>query len=357
MWREWSRYQPPSAAEQRTRAEKAARKLEKQGQPLHPIHIEGREIARTFWGKAWCVNLESYSDYSSRLPRGRSYVRNGAVVDLQIEPGVVKALVSGTRLYRVKITIAPVNPTAWKALKKECAGRVGSLIDLLQGKLSAPVMEVITRRGSGLFPKPSEIDLDCSCPDWAEMCKHVAASLYGVGARLDQSPELLFALRGVDQLELINEAAESVTVSATAGADDAATVATEDVADVFGIELESPLAVPAGPAPVSQVADVGVSVEPVAPASASPPAPAAVRAPVVVVRYRDLARRREASGGRNTEAKAQVKAKAKAKTKTKAEAETKAEPSKTRVRAKGVIASQPGKRAPSPKTKTARDSR
>ena len=178
-------------------------------------------------------------------------------------------------------------------------------------------MEVITRRESGLFPKPSEIDLYCSCPAWADMCKHVAAALYGVGARLDQSPELLFALRGVDHLELINEAAESVT----AAADDAATLATEDVADVFGIELESPLAAPAGPAPVSQVGDVGVSVERVVPQPPVPsplpaPSPAAAPAPVVVVRYRDLVRQRKASASGSRKTKAKAKAKAKTKTET-----------------------------------------
>jgi uncharacterized Zn finger protein len=235
----WDSYPPyVSAAERRQRAEAAARKLTKRGEKLQPIRIEGREIATTFWGKAWCRNLEAYSDYATRLPRGRSYIRNGCVLDLRISPGSVKALVSGTNLYKVDITIAPVKPAEWKALKRECAGQVGSLIDLLQGKLSEAVMKIITSPENGLFPKPSQIHFKCSCPDWAGMCKHIAATLYGVGARLDHDPALLFRLRGVNHGELLAEATESVTGGSPA--QDAGTLAVGDIAEVFGIEIEPP---------------------------------------------------------------------------------------------------------------------
>jgi uncharacterized Zn finger protein len=227
-----------SVAEKRHLAKKAAKSLEKKGQKLNPVSVDGRSIARSFWGEAWCENLESYSDYENRLPRGRSYVRNGSVVDLQIAPGVINALVSGSDLYRITITIKPVKQFEWKALKTECAGRVGSLMDLLQGKLSAHVMEIITRRETGLFPKPAEIMLDCSCPDWAGMCKHVAATLYGVGARLDESPELLFVLRGADHLELVTTATESVTTGVSTSPDGSATLTAQNLEEVFGIEIE-----------------------------------------------------------------------------------------------------------------------
>lgn len=235
----WSFAPYVSVAEKRRRSEKTARDLEKKGQKLSPVRIEGRKIAGSFWGKAWCDNLESYSDYEYRLPRGRSYVRNGAVLDLQIEAGAITALVSGSELYRIKINIQPVESSGWKSLKTECAGQVGSLMDLLQGRLSTPVMEVITRRETGLFPKPAEISLDCSCPDWADMCKHVAATLYAVGARLDKSPEMLFALRGVDHMELITAATESVAVDALTVADIPDALSGENLAEVFGIEIES----------------------------------------------------------------------------------------------------------------------
>src|SRR5208283_284220 len=168
--------------------------------------------------------------------RGRTYVRNGSVIDFVIAPGEINALVSGSDLYRVTIKIQPVRKAEWKALKIDCAGRVGSLIDLLQGKLSAQVMEIITRRETGLFPRPSEIGLSCSCPDWAGMCKHVAATLYAVGARLDQNPELLFVLRGADHLELVTEATESVTIGVSSSLD--GTFTGENLAEIFGIEIE-----------------------------------------------------------------------------------------------------------------------
>ena len=163
-------------------------KRRKKGLPVSPIVIDGRTIARTFWGKAWCDNLESYSDYENRLPRGRTYVRNGSVVHLEIKPGKITAIVSGSELYEVEITISPCPTRTWKRVKSECAGQIGSLVELLQGKLSKSVMDVVTRHNDGLFPKPAEIEMKCSCPDWAGMCKHVAAVMYGVGARLDESP-------------------------------------------------------------------------------------------------------------------------------------------------------------------------
>ena len=178
-------------------------KLKKKGRTISPVVIEGRTIARNFWGKAWCENLERYSDYANRLPRGRTYVRNGSVVDLQIERGQVRAMVSGSDIYSVKIEIGTVSQARWKAICKDCLGSVGSLVELLQGKLSKNVMERVCREGDGLFPSPREIKMTCSCPDWAGMCKHVAAVLYGAGARLDVAPDLLFTLRGVDRSELI----------------------------------------------------------------------------------------------------------------------------------------------------------
>ncbi len=202
------------------------------------MRIEGRTIARSFWGKAWNHNLESYSDYENRLPRGRSYLSSGQVLDLKIGAGTIDALVMGSHLYRVEVRISPLRPARWEALSAACAGKIGSLIELLQGRLSDQVMAVVTRHGEGLFPSPREISKSCSCPDRADVCEHVAAVLYGVGARLDRQPELLFLLRGVDHLDLIGAAAGSALV-ATPGSSVAPTIAAEDVAGTFGIELEA----------------------------------------------------------------------------------------------------------------------
>jgi len=225
-----------SVAERKKQAAKKIATLQKKGKSIHPVRIEGRAIARTFWGKAWCDHLENYSDYSNRLPRGRTYVRNGSVIDLQIAEGSVQALVSGSSIYTVKITIHPLEKPRWKVLIEECSGKIDSLVELLQGKFSGGVMEVITHREKGLFPSPKQISLHCSCPDGAVMCKHVAATLYGVGARLDESPELFFRLRGVDHSELITAASRSSVTKRGAKTDKL--LESSDLSKLFGIELE-----------------------------------------------------------------------------------------------------------------------
>jgi uncharacterized Zn finger protein len=234
----WYDFQPyVSVGERAARAQQEIARLKKKGEAISPIAVEGRKIATTFWGKAWCDNLQAYSDFASRLPRGRSYVCNGMVVDLQIEAGRVKARVQGSeRVYKIDIGIKPLPGETWKQVKKQCAGGIGSMIELLQGKFSDHVMRIITGHGTGLFPKPGEIELDCSCPDWAGMCKHVAASLYGVGARLDHQPEMLFVLRGVDPAELVAQAADVEAL--TRPSKGKKTLAAAEAADVFGIELE-----------------------------------------------------------------------------------------------------------------------
>jgi len=232
----WRPYVP--VAERRARAARELAKLaKKNGHASSPVLLEGRKIASTFWGKAWCDNLEAYSDYANRLPRGRTYVRNGSVVDLRISQGKVMARVSGSSLYRIEIKIKPLAASLWKSIQTECAGKIDSLIELLQGNLSLSVMQIVTRPERGLFPTPKEIELDCSCPDWADLCKHVAASLYGVGARLDKSPELLFLLRGVDPADLISKASAAEAVRQTAATDRAPVLTDKELTDVFGIEL------------------------------------------------------------------------------------------------------------------------
>jgi uncharacterized Zn finger protein len=225
-----------SVAERRRRAERKLAQLRKKGQPVAPVQIEGRIIAASFWGKSWCENLERYSDYATRLPRGRSYVRNGSVLDLQMASGKVSALVAGSDLYEVQVTIAPVARSRWKSICRDCAGGIDSLIELLQGHLAKGVMDRVCREGDGLFPAPGEIKLSCSCPDWADMCKHVAAVLYGVGARLDEAPRLLFVLRGVDEKELLADAGRSLPLNKRPRSG-AKVLDGTDVAALFGLEM------------------------------------------------------------------------------------------------------------------------
>jgi uncharacterized Zn finger protein len=232
----FSSYRPyVSAAEKRRKAEKASAKMAKKGKTPTPIRINGRTIAKTFWGKSWCDHLESFSDYENRLPRGRSYVRNGSVIHLSIEKGKIEALVQGSSLYEVKIEIKSVESKKWGQILSDCSGQIDSVIELLQGKLSSGVMKSITDKQKGLFPQPKEITLGCSCPDWADMCKHVAAVLYGVGARLDEEPELLFKLRHVDHLDLINNTTLKVPTKRNSKAQ---VIGDQDLSNLFGIEID-----------------------------------------------------------------------------------------------------------------------
>jgi uncharacterized Zn finger protein len=236
MFYEWRPY--VSVAERRRNAEREMKKLQKKGQPVSPVVLEGQTIARTFWGKSWCQNLERYSDYSNRLPRGRTYVRNGSVVDLQIAPGDVKAHVSGSELYRVAVKVAAVPKARWAAICGDCAGAIDSLVELLQGRFSKGVMERICQQKTGLFPAPDEIEFSCSCPDWASMCKHVAAVFYGIGARLDERPELLFQLRKVDEKDLIAKAGRGLPLAKT-GPTAEKVLATEDLSRLFDLDMGS----------------------------------------------------------------------------------------------------------------------
>jgi uncharacterized Zn finger protein len=233
----WGYREYVPVARRRAKAAKEVAKLKKHGRAVSPVVIEGRKIARSFWGVAWCDNLERYSDFANRLPRGRTYVNNGSVIDLQIARGKVEALVSGSEIYRVKIDIAVAAPARWKAICADCAGSVGSIVELLQGKLSKHVMERVCREADGLFPPPKEIKMSCSCPDWAGMCKHVAATLYGVGARLDHDPDLLFTLRGVNRSELVSAGADLSITEAAAGSE--RVLVDHDVAALFGLEFDA----------------------------------------------------------------------------------------------------------------------
>ncbi len=218
-----------SAADKREARRRQTAKLEKSGRKLEPITIQGLKIARSFWGKAWCEHLESFSDIYNRLERGRTYARNGSILHLAVSPGRIEALVSGTSLYNIKIKVDPLQDNIWQEIKQKCAGQVASMLELLQGQFSNQVMKIVTDRSHGLFPQPNQIHLSCSCPDGARMCKHVAAVLYGMGNRLDSQPELLFRLRGLDPMELF-----SLNLPE---AHDAQVLPDNQLADIFGIEL------------------------------------------------------------------------------------------------------------------------
>jgi uncharacterized Zn finger protein len=228
---DWTPY--VSVRERRQQAEKEAARLKASS----PVLLRGNRIATTFWGKSWCENLERYSDYANRLPRGRTYVRSGAVIDLQIASGRVDALVSGSTVYKTSVEVAPIPKTRWKAVCEDVAGQIDSLVELLEGRFSQTTMERLCRQDTGMFPSPKEIRFSCSCPDSARMCKHVAAVLYGIGARLDQKPDLLFMLRQANQQELITHGGAGLTKPKSKRV-----LQTENLSELFGIEIVQPKA-------------------------------------------------------------------------------------------------------------------
>ncbi|MBQ7456442.1 MAG: hypothetical protein IJS54_02350 [Desulfovibrio sp.] len=226
-------YGPYVRVAEKTRIAKArVRQLQKAGVDVHPIEAFKGAIATTFWGKSWCDNLTSYADFENRISRGRSYIRNGLICDLHIERGALHGIVSGSTLYHVDIAIEMMKASGWEALCNRVQGQIGSLMDLLQGKFSKNLMTEVCNPDYGLFPKPSEMELSCSCPDWAKMCKHVTACLYAVGRLLDTKPECLFTLRGVDASDLF-AAADLDVPDATDTAFDGT-----DMGELFGIDLE-----------------------------------------------------------------------------------------------------------------------
>ncbi|MFN0076977.1 MAG: SWIM zinc finger family protein [Prosthecobacter sp.] len=233
MW--WS-YE--DVREQKARLQREIAKRKKRGEKFEvlPAPAGQKKLCATFWGQSWCKNLESYQQYESRLPRGRSYLRQGKVYNLKIAAGKLSAVVAGSELYDTSIHIQPLPKKQWQEIVKSGAGQVGSMLDLLAGKLGDGLMRVLTDPQDGLFPKPKEIRFDCSCPDHADMCKHVSAVLYGVGVLLDTQPELLFTLRGVDQAELLSNASSAAITDLSANAGD---LAGADLSAIFGIDLSA----------------------------------------------------------------------------------------------------------------------
>jgi uncharacterized Zn finger protein len=184
--------------ELRQRARAFTQRMLDSGRDLHPVQAEGRSVAKSFWGQAWCNKLERYSD--SALSKGRTYVRRGAVLDLTIAPGTIKAMVSGASLYEVALMVEPVSSEAWARVQRRSIGLIDSREDLHAGKISERVREVLFEE---LLPSRSQIHGLCTCPVGGDFCKHQAAALYGVGVRLDVDAEELFRLRQVDERMLI----------------------------------------------------------------------------------------------------------------------------------------------------------
>lgn len=229
-FREWKKYVP--MAKRRQQGERERQRAGKQGQAMHPVRAEGRKLATTPWGLAWCRHIESFHDYVNRLPRGRTYLRNGSVIDVQVGTGEIRAKVMGSSLYEQRITIEPCAAKRWQGIVTRCGGQVGSLVELLEGRFPATLMTALTAEQDGLLPDLKQVAMSCSCPDWATLCKHLAAVLYGIGVRFDEDATLLFLLRGVDPNQLIN-VATLTTLPEPGGSE-----LTGDLSAIFGVDLD-----------------------------------------------------------------------------------------------------------------------
>jgi uncharacterized Zn finger protein len=261
----WGYPEYVSVAQKRARAEKKLKQLQKKMPDIKPVILAGNSLARSWWAKTWNKNLERYADYSNRIGRGRSYLRNGMVLDLKISAGEVRALVMGSTStpYKVEITIQPIDRTQWQAIKKQCQGRLKSLQDLLAGKIPKTLADIFFTQEQGLFPTPRAIGFHCSCPDSASMCKHVAATLYGIGARFDEDPSLFFTLRGADTEGLIAEAIQDETdeLLIRTKQKSAKVIDDADLADIFGIDMDfQPNFAGSGSDPVKPKSSVGKPV-------------------------------------------------------------------------------------------------
>lgn len=232
---------PPyvSVAEKKQKAQRSLKKLQKQNPNIRPVIIESAKIANSWWGISWCKNLERYADYLNRISRGKSYAKVGYIFDLQIEPGKITAIVGGSRSkpYNIEIKIDQLADEKWHSISERCSRQIDSITDLIAGKFPKELAGIFTEKGSGLFPSPKEIHFDCDCPDWADMCKHIASVLYGIGNRLDDDPLLFFAMRGLDMEALIKKSIEEKTKSMLANASVTSSRVMEDVdiEDLFGL--------------------------------------------------------------------------------------------------------------------------
>jgi uncharacterized Zn finger protein len=231
-----------NASTSSARASRGQRQLDERraaGAPLRVVTPSHRQaLSDTPWGQAWNRHLMEHSHYASRMPRGRTLLRKGSVMDLDVSPGVITAIVAGTQVYDITIKVAPLDEDRWAAIQRACHGRIANVVDLLSGDVSPEVMRTVTHPEEGLFPQPSDLRCICRCPDESDLCEHSAAVLYAVGIHLDDHPSALFSLRHAAPDALVaQDTATAIAHLTAAPSDVSTTLARTDLADLFGIQL------------------------------------------------------------------------------------------------------------------------
>ncbi|WP_294374419.1 hypothetical protein [uncultured Clostridium sp.] len=232
-------YQYETTEDKKEKAEKSLKKLRKKNPNISPVIIKGNKIAQSWWGSAWNKNLEKYADLKNRMGRGKNYVKNGLVLDLQIKTGEIDGIVqgSGSNYYEVNIKIDKLKKSKWKNIMEFCNHKIDTLETLIEGKFPKEFQEIFNKSEYGLFPHPKEIHFKCNCPDSARVCKHVAAVLYGTGARIDEDPLLFFKLRDVDFQDLLKKSIEEKMNSMlkNAGKKSKRVIDDNEIEDLFGL--------------------------------------------------------------------------------------------------------------------------
>ncbi len=226
-------------AEKRRRIGEKLERLRKTDPNIAPLTIEGNTLAKSWWGKAWGKNLESYADYKSRLSRGKNYVKQGAILDLKIEEGKVNSKISGSgsKIYDCEIHIERLSDERLKKILEHCQNKISTLDALLTGDFSEELLELFQDKSYGLFPSPDEISFRCDCPDVANICKHVAATLYAIGTKFDDDPMFFFELRQIESENLIQKSVEKKLENMLehVGKKTSRTMDASKISDVFGL--------------------------------------------------------------------------------------------------------------------------
>jgi uncharacterized Zn finger protein len=182
-------------------------------EPTHPISVKGGikarsqrgAIGKSWWAQRWTKALRSIMD-SGRLSRGRSYARRGQVMNIHVQNGEITAKVQGSRRtpYKVSIRVKPLKDADWERVLDLLADQAIFTAQLLAGEMPADIEEAFTAAGTSLFPASArELETDCSCPDWANPCKHIAAVYFLLGEAFDDDPFMLFRLRGRTQEQVL----------------------------------------------------------------------------------------------------------------------------------------------------------
>ncbi len=225
-WQEDER--PLRAAELETLAAARLAELQAAGEELHPVVSRSRALVSHFWGKAWMRHLAACEAGGLCLAPGRTLLRHGCVLDVQLAPGLIRARVSTQRLEEVELHLAPLDEERQAELVQLCQGRIDSLVSLMEGRVDETVLAPLCDPQLGLLPEPADWRMHCSCADWAEPCPHAAAAIYAAGVLIDADPSLLFTLRSLDPATLLRPTAQAEASDFAAG----------DLGKLFGIELD-----------------------------------------------------------------------------------------------------------------------